>query len=304
MYCNNPIEHTVRAGDTLYKLSKQYKTTVSSLIFTNPKVNPYNLQIGMTLMVCPGEEYAEPTPFWQMRGPQDMRMPGDMRPPSNMRMPDNMENPSNMRMPDNMRTPDNMGDSYGMKQMQNTLGTKQQEQAQKLRDLMRISWLEHSYLIRMFLVSVAGDIDDQQEIVEKLIENADEIANLFAKYYPQNVVRELRDLLMEHVELTGSYITMKRSGENGKEEELLKQMKENDEKLADLLSGETPEYDRTELLEMMDRHQQLFQQAAMERFAGDYKKDMDTFQELKKQALDIADYLSNGLTTEARRSGL
>ena len=280
MYCNNPIEHTVRAGDTLYKLSKQYKTTVSSLIFTNPKVNPYNLQIGMTLMVCPGEEYAEPTPFWQMRGPQDMRMP------------------------DNMRTPDNMGDSYGMKQMQNTLGTKQQEQAQKLRDLMRISWLEHSYLIRMFLVSVAGDIDDQQEIVEKLIENADEIANLFAKYYPQNVVRELRDLLMEHVELTGSYITMKRSGENGKEEELLKQMQQNNEKLADLLSGETPEYDRTELLDMMNRHQKLFQQAAMERFAGDYKKEMDTFEELKKQALDIADYLSNGLTTEARRSGL
>ncbi|MFQ7239003.1 MAG: hypothetical protein ACLRP8_08380 [Roseburia intestinalis] len=35
-------------------------TTVTELILGNPGVNPYNLQIGMKLFICPGEGYVPP----------------------------------------------------------------------------------------------------------------------------------------------------------------------------------------------------------------------------------------------------
>mgnify|MGYP000027434616 len=55
MYCQNRMVHTVQEGDSLYRLARQYHTTVTELILGNPGVNPYNLQVGMKLYVCPGE---------------------------------------------------------------------------------------------------------------------------------------------------------------------------------------------------------------------------------------------------------
>lgn len=38
--------HTIKPGDTLYLLGKKYQVKVSALIFANPYVDVYNLQVG------------------------------------------------------------------------------------------------------------------------------------------------------------------------------------------------------------------------------------------------------------------
>jgi LysM repeat protein len=52
--------HTVRAGDTLYMLAKQYKVTLDSLMKANPNLDPYNLRVGMQLCI-PTQENEETT---------------------------------------------------------------------------------------------------------------------------------------------------------------------------------------------------------------------------------------------------
>ncbi len=43
--------HTVKTGDTLYMLAKQYKITLDALMKANPDLDPYNLRIGMQLCI-------------------------------------------------------------------------------------------------------------------------------------------------------------------------------------------------------------------------------------------------------------
>lgn len=43
--------HTVRTGDTLYMLARQYKITLDALMKANPNLDPYNLRIGMQLCI-------------------------------------------------------------------------------------------------------------------------------------------------------------------------------------------------------------------------------------------------------------
>lgn len=43
--------HIIENGDTLYNLGKKYHVSVSQLMFANPYVNVYNLQIGDELCI-------------------------------------------------------------------------------------------------------------------------------------------------------------------------------------------------------------------------------------------------------------
>lgn len=57
MYCPHQITYVVRHGDTLWKLARRYKTTVSMILSYNPNLDPYNLQIGSTIIICPGKGF-------------------------------------------------------------------------------------------------------------------------------------------------------------------------------------------------------------------------------------------------------
>lgn len=46
------LNHTIQYGDSLYKLSMMYNTTIDRLLEDNPYLNPYNLQVGSSILVC------------------------------------------------------------------------------------------------------------------------------------------------------------------------------------------------------------------------------------------------------------
>lgn len=45
------LVHTIEKGDTLYRIGKKYQVPVSALIFANPYLNVYNLQIGDQIFI-------------------------------------------------------------------------------------------------------------------------------------------------------------------------------------------------------------------------------------------------------------
>lgn len=216
------------------------------------RINPYNLQIGMKIEICPGREYTRP------------EMPG------------------------------NTGDS----------GISNNNGKGNLKELMRMAWLNHTYLLRMLLVSMAADLPDQQELVTALIDNAEEIADLFGRYYPENTVNSLRDLLVRQVELTGGLITQKKEGRTKDTVEQVRRLNENADRIAELLASATPEYEESVLKEMFRMHVDLTGQEISERLAGNYEKDLQTFWNIQRQIIAMADYFANGLETEAKESGL
>lgn len=58
MYCpQQQISHVIQQGENLYQLARYYQTTVPVILALNPNIDPYGLQIGSTVTICPGENF-------------------------------------------------------------------------------------------------------------------------------------------------------------------------------------------------------------------------------------------------------
>ena len=154
MYCQNKIVHTIQAGDSLYKLSRQYHTTVTELILGNPGVNPYNLQIGMQLFICPGEGYVPPQ---NPGGGNTGGGTGKAGSGTGNTATGNMSGGTGSMG-------GNMGGGTGNAGGSNETESEREDSILRLNEDMRLAWLNHVYWTRMYLMSAVADNADQQAV--------------------------------------------------------------------------------------------------------------------------------------------
>ena len=267
MYCQNKIVHTIQAGDSLYKLSRQYHTTVTELILGNPGVNPYNLQIGMQLFICPGEGYV----------PQ--------------------QNPGGGNMGGGTGNPGggSMGGGTGNPGSNNETESEREDSILRLNEDMRLAWLNHVYWTRMYLMSAVADNADQQAVEERLLETADEITDVFARYLPIATTRQLRNLLTEHIEIGGQIIQALKAKNMTDYDALVQEWYRNANQMAALFANHNPYFESRETRNMLLNHLDLTREEIEHQVNGEYEQSIDVFRDVEQQALAMADYFARGL---------
>ena len=292
MYCQNKIIHVVEEGDSLYKLARQYRTTVTELILGNPGVNPYNLQTGMQLNVCPGEEFKEPEN-------QESNRPQGGRPQITIIRPTTPGGSTRPTTPGGSTRPTQPEGTTRPMQPGNAgnTGTPEQERMgyAELRDAMRLAWLANIYWTRMYLMSVDANTADQQEVFERMLQTADEIVDVFAPYLPTSITRQLQNLLMEHMELTGQLIRILKTGQTADYDSLIKDWYGNANQIATLLSNQNPYFENREIRNLLLNHLDMTREEIEYQINEDYGRSIDTFRDILNQVLEMADFFATGL---------
>ncbi len=230
MYCSGTITHVIRQGDTIYRLAKSYDTSVPEILMQNPGVNPYNLQVGSTLLICPG-------------GNTNIAQDNEM------------------------------------------------ELNQKLRRL----WEQYSYWMRMYILSIAKDDDDNAQIRERLEQIPIEMGSVFAEYYPPEIAESLRKRLVEFTDGMMQLVSLVKGGNAEETDRLDVELEQDVTSLAEILSNMNINFDKEDLEREIGEYLMLTKREIVARLSGEYADDVDTFDELERQALKLADYLSNGI---------
>ncbi len=388
MYCQNQLIYTVQAGDSLYRLAKTYHTTVSDLILGNSEVNPYNLQVGMKLKICPGEAYpgAEPEDLprnqeghrseaggpergaaqkamsWTeisskdasektVSGRQEGNSLPEMRPqPSLYAAPEERyhpaagdgqkeretseeeREPSVTERPAGGKPDRNEGNPFsempqplyaapeeryhpaaGDEQKERKTSEEEREpfvterslakDAEKnvrepsavahLGEKMQAAWLDHVYWTHILLLSSGMDVSERHVAEEVLLRTADEIADVFALFLPVTAIRQLRNLLTEHVELGGEVIDALRAGRRENYDSLIREWYANLNKLAVLLGEQEPYTDSVrKIRNLLLQHLDLTREEIEFQIRGECQKGVEAFWRVRDQALAMAEFLA------------
>ena len=285
MYCQNRISYRVQEGDSLYKLAKQFHTTVTELILLNSGVNPYNLQTGMRLTICPGEGYVDENESKPSEGNTNkptktpvggiVIIPGTTAQPGGTTRPGTTTQPGTATRPGTTTQP---GNNMGV----------------DLRQRMRMAWLNHITLVKFYLISFFENLSGQNAWKDAMYKNAEEILAIFAQYYPASAMQRFRKLFMEHLRLTDE-VAAGLKADPAFSGAAMENWYINAEEIASFLSRQTPAYNETELRKMFYDHLDMERQQMEAYLDGDYETDIEIYLRSQQNMIELADFLTSGL---------
>lgn len=64
---------------------------------------------------------------------------------------------------------------------------------------MRKAWIDHTIWTRSYIVSAISNLPDQKDVLNRLLQNQQEIGNLIKPYYGQEAANKLADLSKEAI---------------------------------------------------------------------------------------------------------
>ena len=297
MYCQNRISYRVQEGDSLYKLAKQFHTTVTELILLNSGVNPYNLQTGMRLTICPGEGYVDENESTPSEGNTNIPtktpvggiviIPGTTTQPGGTTRPGTTVQPGGTTRPGTTTQPGTATRPGTTTQPENNMGVD-------LRQRMRMAWLNHITLVKFYLISFFENLSSQNAWKDAVYKNAEEILAIFAQYYPASAMQRFRKLFMEHLRLTDE-VAAGLKADPAFSGEAMENWYINAEEIASFLSRQTPAYNETELRKMFYDHLDMERQQMEAYLDGDYETDIEIYLRSQQNMIELADFLTSGL---------
>ena len=165
----------------------------------------------------------------------------------------------------------------------------------QLLDDMRRAWSEHVWWMRMLLISLTENLDDLSAVRTRLMQNPQDIANIFLPYFSEESAAGIANLLTEHLRIGSDMIVALRDNKLDEARNLNSQWHENAAAIAEALYTMNPNYDRQELQNMFEQHLNTTAKEIDARIADDYTADIAAFDLIRNGAEEMADYLANGI---------
>ncbi|MBR1693248.1 MAG: LysM peptidoglycan-binding domain-containing protein [Lachnospiraceae bacterium] len=240
IYCRL-VTHTIKSGDTLYLLARQYHTTVPAITLMNPGINPYNLQIGSTLKICMGETESQPT-----------------RP--------------------------------------------QMSERQLWMD-MREALATNCNLSKLYMDSVMFDMPTRDAVMSRLMQNPEEITDIFTMFYSDDDADEIKRLWQNKIMQMSTMADAIRQSEQQQAADAASNMQMTASQLAEVLSNGNPAYSRQELERMMMNQANADREQMNLMMDGRYPQALMVYEDTTGRTMDMADYLTNGLIQNFYQTG-
>jgi hypothetical protein len=178
------------------------------------------------------------------------------------------------------------------------VGMSQSAAAVKLRQEMRKLWTDHVVWTRNYIIAAAADGPDAKTAATRLIKNQEDIGGAIGAVYGKAAGDQLTGLLKEHISVAVELIEAAKARDETTQQHTARKWHRNAEQIADFLSKANPNWPRTTLIDMMNKHLSTTTDEVTARFARNWDEDVKAYDAVYEHILAMADVLSDGIVKQ------
>lgn len=168
----------------------------------------------------------------------------------------------------------------------------------ELLKTMNLVWEQHIMWTRMLLISIAENLKDLEATQARLLENPKDIANVFRKYYGNDVANTIQRLLTEHLVIGKDLIVALKNKNQRLATELNAKWYRNADEMAEAFSSINPFYPKEEIRKMLYDHLKLTTEEVNARLRQDYRADIQAYDNVQREILKMSQFFVDGIVRQ------
>ncbi len=186
---------------------------------------------------------------------------------------------------------------YGQAPAQPTpAGISQAEQM--LSNYMRLLWEQHVYWTRMVILSIAFNLPDAEFVTNRLLRNPKDFEAALKPFYGENIAARFAELFTNHLTIAAELVKAAKANDSAAAADAEKRWYANADQIAAFLGGINPYWSAPEWQRMLYNHLAMTKTEAVDILTQKYADSIDVFENIEREALVMADMMTQGIVRQ------
>lgn len=191
-----------------------------------------------------------------------------------------------------------MGKAFYESEMNYTRVSKISKTEMDLINTMRMLWEEHGMWTRSAITSILLNLPDVELVTKRLLRNPKDFEVVLQQIYGNENASKFANLLSNHLVIASELVKAAKNGDENAARDAEKRWYENADEIAILLSSINPYWSKEAWQIMLYKHLQLVKSEAVNILNKNYEQGIMTYDEIEKQALEMADAMTQGIVKQ------
>lgn len=166
---------------------------------------------------------------------------------------------------------------------------------QTLNNRLRLLWEQHVYWTRVYILSLVFELPDTQAVLNRLLQNPYDFAEIFRAFYGDEVAADFVDLFTEHLTIADELVKAAKAGDSAKAADAEKRWYANADQIAEFFEMINPYWSADEWKKMLYEHLELTKKEAVNLLNKQYIESITNFNNIELQAMQMADVMTQGI---------
>lgn len=167
-----------------------------------------------------------------------------------------------------------------------------------LSNQIRLLWEQHITWTRLTIISMVFNLPDVELVTQRLLRNPRDFEAALVPLYGSQTAARFSSLLRDHLVIAADLVNAAKAGDSNAVARTERVWYDNARDIADLLASINPYWSRQEWERMLFDHLALVKNEAVFMLTGEYQKGIDLYTDMERNAMMMADVMTDGIVKQ------